>query len=228
MNINRHRAKLALISLANRANEDGRDAWPSVETIARETMTSRKTVEKLLKALRVAGLIHEQAPPRQRRPRTYALDMDALIALNPSTPAARYSRTTDLDSPDRQSIGTELEPAGRYVNGTELTPEVAPGRQSQHPDRYFRDSRSVLSGSQIGTSEVPTNMNSTLEQCVNNTTHTDTRAFNRAKSIVREILAREGPGSIAKVLITEQCERAEIDPGLALEVYEYAARRRRS
>ena len=52
---NRHRAKLILFELANRANEDGMNAFPSVATMAHRAMCSRKTVEKLLRALQENG-----------------------------------------------------------------------------------------------------------------------------------------------------------------------------
>jgi hypothetical protein len=67
--------------LAYAAQEDGRDAWPSIATLGRCAEISEHVVVDCLRQLREIGLIAEQAPPRQRRPRTWQLNVAALERL---------------------------------------------------------------------------------------------------------------------------------------------------
>ena len=51
----RARAKLLLLLLALRADEDGRNAWPAVSTLASNGCMAARTVDKVLRQLQ-AGL----------------------------------------------------------------------------------------------------------------------------------------------------------------------------
>lgn len=53
-------ALLVLMCLADRANDDGGGAWPSVATMAREARCSERTVFRVLKHLTRLGLIERQ------------------------------------------------------------------------------------------------------------------------------------------------------------------------
>jgi DNA-binding transcriptional regulator YhcF (GntR family) len=66
----RPEAKGILLALADRADEAGGNAWPSVATMAAEAEVSVRTAQKVLAELASAGLIEEQARPTQHRPRT--------------------------------------------------------------------------------------------------------------------------------------------------------------
>jgi hypothetical protein len=72
-------AKLVLMQLADRANDDGMNAWPAVATVARECELGTRTVEAILKDLRANGFIAEQAKPRYHRPRTWRIVVSALV-----------------------------------------------------------------------------------------------------------------------------------------------------
>jgi len=89
--------KSALHALADRCDHDGRNAWPSVKTIGAEIECGEKTVARCLETLRQAGIIFEQEPPKQRRPRTWGINLAALFALMP-TPDPHTS--ADLNIPD--------------------------------------------------------------------------------------------------------------------------------
>jgi hypothetical protein len=49
--------RLVLLALADHAHDDGRCAWPSVQTIARKTRMSRRGVQKALRELEKEGRI---------------------------------------------------------------------------------------------------------------------------------------------------------------------------
>lgn len=78
-----------LTILADHAHENGREAYPGVDSIRKRTGLSRRSVQLILQGLRAAGLIAVQAPAhwvvnqdgsRYQRPTTYAV---ALGRLNP-------------------------------------------------------------------------------------------------------------------------------------------------
>src|SRR5262245_45847270 len=75
--------KGALLALADRCDDDGFGAWPSVATIAGEAECSPRIIDACLCALRDAGFIAEQAPPRQHQPRTWRLCLDVIWAADP-------------------------------------------------------------------------------------------------------------------------------------------------
>jgi hypothetical protein len=74
--------KAVLFALADRAWEDGSNAYPAIETIAAETEIGQHSVTACLWALRDAGIISEQEPPRQRRARMWRLDLRLLEQLS--------------------------------------------------------------------------------------------------------------------------------------------------
>jgi hypothetical protein len=74
-------AKAVLLALADRAADDGTGAWPSVRTIADEVELGKRTTDAVLAALKAEGLIEEQAPPGQHRPRTWRLHLARITRL---------------------------------------------------------------------------------------------------------------------------------------------------
>src|SRR5690242_1528985 len=67
--------KGVLLVLAYHCDGHGAGAWPSVATIAGEVEIGTRTADVCLRDLQSAGLIAEQAPPRQHRPRTWRLNL---------------------------------------------------------------------------------------------------------------------------------------------------------
>lgn len=56
--------RLVLIVLADHAHDDGSEAWPSVETIAREARLSTRQVQRCLRDLEAAGSIRKTGTSR--------------------------------------------------------------------------------------------------------------------------------------------------------------------
>jgi hypothetical protein len=98
--------KAVLNALADRCWDDGTDAFPSVATIAAQVEISIRTTHRCLDTLRHLGLIAEQAPPRQHRPRTWRLNLEAIRALDPKT-AAQY--VAALSSPGAQPPPSDVQ-----------------------------------------------------------------------------------------------------------------------
>ena len=91
----RPEAKGVLLALADRCDDDGRNSWPSVATIAAEAEVGTRIVDACLGTLRSHGLIVEQQPPRQHRPRTWRINIDVLAALA----EAQHLATLNKDRP---------------------------------------------------------------------------------------------------------------------------------
>lgn len=129
-------ARAVLVKLADNANDDGQ-AFPSVETIARETELSERAVQKALRALEQLGLLN--ATKRPRRTTLYTLHVGAVPTTNKGASDApigavkgapgdtvRVHPTTSLGAPGAPR--TVREPS---VNRHSL---AAPARREREPD----------------------------------------------------------------------------------------------
>jgi hypothetical protein len=93
-------SKGLLLALADDCRDDGSHAFPSRITLAREVEVSGRTVDAHLKILSMLGLIVEQAPPTQHRPRTWRLDLARICAL------ADPQAVATLSESERQLVAT--------------------------------------------------------------------------------------------------------------------------
>lgn len=143
---NAHRAKLVLYSYADRADDAGGGARPSLKTVGSESMNSRKTVEQILARASAANLMAVEAPPGQHRARQYRLNLAALQQLNPD----RQALGSDLPCSDRDAQTTDLHTPERYALRTDHA-------EREHSDRQFESSRSVKADSRSVPETVPTN-----------------------------------------------------------------------
>jgi DNA-binding transcriptional MocR family regulator len=73
-------ARLVLLSIANHANREGTDSWPSIDTIAWEVNRDRRTVQRALQWLAEQGLIEVEVQgggsmkhQANRRPNRYTI-----------------------------------------------------------------------------------------------------------------------------------------------------------
>jgi hypothetical protein len=132
---NRPTMKGVLRSLADRANDEGRNCRPSLSTMAGEVEVVERTVRNHLVRLEALGLIARQAPPSQHRPRTYALNLAAIYALaDPqSKTASDRALRAEFAGPDRQ---VSCQPGGPGRPATTLPPwsrtELQPGKSAVH------------------------------------------------------------------------------------------------
>lgn len=103
-------AKLCLLALADRCDENGLGAWPSLATIAKETeVDDTRTIAARLRSLEKLGLIYEQEPPRQRKPRTWALNLAAIDALAQRLPLIDDPRPSTPCTPDEPPAPPEVQ-----------------------------------------------------------------------------------------------------------------------
>ena len=82
--------KVVLLAIADSADDDGDNAWPSVATLARKASVSDRRVQQIVKSLESQGLlaIYPQAGGHRgmrddRRPNLYAINIDGVKAISP-------------------------------------------------------------------------------------------------------------------------------------------------
>jgi DNA-binding transcriptional ArsR family regulator len=106
--------KLVLLALADEAGDDGKNAMPSVKTLARRACVDTSTVKRHLKALEKEGLIAEGDQTKaaryraDRRPKVWDLDM---------------TKSRDEDTPDRRHVPTRApkNPRNQFSPPAEAT-----------------------------------------------------------------------------------------------------------
>ncbi|MEU0529106.1 helix-turn-helix domain-containing protein [Amycolatopsis tolypomycina] len=106
---------MVLVGLANHADPDGRNAFPSNATLIRYTRLSERSVRGILRTLEDLGLIHSSDPDivaayirrPDRRPNGYDLNISLTSVDNSANPVDNSARTGD-------SEGQSLPPADQH------------------------------------------------------------------------------------------------------------------
>lgn len=135
--------KLVLLKLADCANDEGRNAFPAVATIAADCGISDRTVQRTLRELEAAGRIAVERPSADHRPRCYALVIERGDKLT-----GRHSRQTGVTfttyrgdtamSPD-PSVDPSVDPSinkttrARAKTPTPRTSETAVTKATNEP-----------------------------------------------------------------------------------------------
>lgn len=121
--------KSVLLTLADRCDDLGENAFPSVATMAAAAeVSSKRTVDAALQGLEALNLISKQAPPSQHRPRTWRLHLPAIAALQGWKDLARRNHPesqpivatltnkpeSQMSSPESQlsASGSQIQPSG--------------------------------------------------------------------------------------------------------------------
>lgn len=86
--------KMVLLILADHADDDGANAWPSVARIARKASISERQVQRILRSLVDAGLVLVERQGgggrdqrEDRRPNRYTIRLDGVTSASPRPPA---------------------------------------------------------------------------------------------------------------------------------------------
>ena len=85
--------KLILLKLADCANDDGDNAYPSIETMVKETGVCKRTVQYTLRKLQASSFISVQKGSTQHRSTIYHINLDAI----------RGAKSACLENPEVQS-----------------------------------------------------------------------------------------------------------------------------
>ncbi len=112
-------ARLVLLRLADRAHDDGSEARPSVESLARDCSLSPRQTQRHLRWLERSGFIEVDRAESQHRPRSYRINLAKLRGDMGDTPDAR--RDGGIHVTSGRSSGATSEVSG---DDTYVTPEA--------------------------------------------------------------------------------------------------------
>ena len=98
-------AKLVLIALADRANDDG-ECWPSIQTLAEQCECHRRTVERALAKLEDVGAIYRVNRYQEGRKQSnvYRITLDAAESRIETAQSRRGSGTESHKAPNEAPI----------------------------------------------------------------------------------------------------------------------------
>ncbi|SDX66049.1 Helix-turn-helix domain-containing protein [Sulfitobacter pontiacus] len=144
--------KNVLVYLAERASDDGRNIWPAIDTIAKETGFSTSTVDVAISNLKSSGLIAKVGAkklPNGKRTSLYEIDLAKLHAL----PEARIRDRTDWQKNSVLKSGRAKTCNASNVGSTEacdtrLSGAVPPDSRVQ----YIKDKNILSNTKSSGTS----------------------------------------------------------------------------
>src|SRR6266851_5018714 len=121
-------SRLVMISIASHANREGKNAFPSMETIGLETLMSEREVRYCVRALEELGELRVIRGIGRGKPNNYELPRVAIwiekvqsLPLSGKRKGAKYSlkgaisnnkRGNDLGSKSEESITSRLQPLG--------------------------------------------------------------------------------------------------------------------
>lgn len=139
--------KLVMLKLADCADDQGRNAYPAVQTIADEVGVNARTVQRAIRGLLSAGLIELTAAANRYRPNCYRLYPDRGDVLTPQEEgrgdtgvASGVTSTTGRGdiavSPD-PSLDPSIEPS--IPPGEAPTAPPAKPKSLSNPRRPFTD-----------------------------------------------------------------------------------------
>lgn len=112
----RGNAYIVLLMVANRADEDGSSAWPSVRWLAKRSRLSERTVQRSLKKLEKAGALAIEKNAGPKGTNSYHVIMQAsFVTPDKLTPRQGGRKGVTVVSPDTslstQNLKTPLPPA---------------------------------------------------------------------------------------------------------------------
>lgn len=139
--------RLVLIALADKANDDGTGAYPSVATLARETRQSERNVQYALRALEQGGHI-AAAGTSPHRTKAWRVEMP-----RESYHAASWPADADAKAPTSRDAKSAPPQPGRAQNTTDEGATVAP-EPSLTAQTTEPPSQAQLDGSTDGSGEI--------------------------------------------------------------------------
>jgi DNA-binding transcriptional ArsR family regulator len=142
--------KMVLLIIADHASDDGTNAWPGLDTIARKASMTRRSVQRHISALVDAGLVIVErqkggtAEMRDdRRPNRYTVVLDALPVdgVTERTPRKRCAAKADGVTSEHDGVTSEPPRGDRNdadgVTPTSPNPSYEPSEEP--PVEFFPD-----------------------------------------------------------------------------------------
>lgn len=118
--------RLVLLAIADRASDEGLDAWPSIRNLAKKTRLHERTVQRCIQNIETLGELEVSRTTGPHGCNVYRVRMDVLVMLESSRPnqrkgnKVRQHATPDKLSPDGNSAtgGVAQKPPGGDSSAT--------------------------------------------------------------------------------------------------------------
>jgi hypothetical protein len=136
--------KLVLLALAQHANEDGNNSYPSVATVAAECRMSERTVQGALKALETEGYI--TVVRRLRQTSMFSLRMDLKVVAKRERAPARNPAESAPSHPAESAPLNPAESAGTTPQNLQFNPADSAPEPVQQPVRNEPADASACAG----------------------------------------------------------------------------------
>lgn len=144
----RKSARMLLLSIADRANDEGMDAWPSQTTLAAKAGVSERTVRRLLDDLVALGELRVEGRPGLTNYYTVVMQSCLPLTPGPEPKHADQAPAVPSDTPVKMSGVPDGDP-GQTVRGANCHPgHCCPPT----PDMGVRPPRTLLAAKTSGTS----------------------------------------------------------------------------
>jgi len=142
--------KMVLLAIADSADDDGDNAWPSISTLARKASVSERRVQQIVKGLESRGLLAVQSQAGghrgmrdDRRPNLYCINLHGVKSIAP-----RWSDGVKSDVPRGEIIdaygvkpispNSSLEPSNR-TSFAGQEPGESEGRRVNRLTKHYSD-----------------------------------------------------------------------------------------
>jgi len=135
--------QLVLLAIADRCNDDGLEAWPSIETLSKKTRLSERGVWGALQRLRRAGVLKIQGGKGRNRSNRYQIILADRTSCDLAPDATSHDvrdQVARSATPARTSC--EFEPAPRAndpssTSGTSRTRETPAGDLAAFDEQFW-------------------------------------------------------------------------------------------
>jgi hypothetical protein len=117
--------RLVLLSIADRASDEGMDAWPSIATLAKKTRLHERTVQRCIRSIEALGELEIKRNEGRQGTNVYIVRMDCL-ALADSRPRRRVPTARRAWPAEGVTPGNTPPPGNLPPGGTSAGGGVAP------------------------------------------------------------------------------------------------------
>jgi helix-turn-helix protein len=131
-----HNKRLVLLAMADHADHEGRNIYPSTDLIAWKTGYSSRQVQRIIDTLIADGILVVVAPARQQKPVTYALDFDAGIVKAPFRDEGTRSQRRQNVTPQRRQNVTSQKSRGDISTHPGVTFQAPRGDIAMSPEPW--------------------------------------------------------------------------------------------
>jgi hypothetical protein len=140
--------RLVLLALADCANDEGRECWPSVATLARKCRVDERTVQRVIRRLAEGGHLLILPSSGGRAANRYSVLMCGYPQPRPSVTPGNLPPRQDATAPPAQVPGQGWHSCATRTSLNVIEPSTRASHEHQEPRRYTRSALTTRRRSQ--------------------------------------------------------------------------------